>query len=185
MYNSNSVFSTCKFFFSHIKNLKDFIFPKWSLRFFNHFRRKSGDRKNLKFKCRDDLLLSFSLFHLSFFSFSSQLLWFVLTVDWIVDRVKWNQCNDVAKWKPSTGSPDRGCALSWNPRICSTWKIVKNHWKIHIGENKNGSPCANRGDCVDSCSLTKSTWIDYKTLHQSLISLIKSIDYVKSKRFIH
>lgn len=153
-----------------------------SLRFFisRISRRKSEDRKNLKFKCRDDLLLSFALFRLSFSSFSPQLLWFVLTVDWIVDRVKWNQCNDGAKWKPSIGSPDRGCALSWNPRICSTWKIVENHWKIHIAENKNGSPCANRrGDCVDSCSLTKSTRIDYKTLHRSLISLIKPIDYIK------
>lgn len=81
----------------------------------------------------------------SFSSFSSQLLWFVLTVDWIVDRVKWNQRNDEAEWKPSVGSLDRGCALSWNPRICSTWKIVENHWKIHIAENKNDSPCANRG----------------------------------------
>lgn len=142
--------------------------------------RKSEDRKNLKFKCRDDLLSSFSLSRLSSFSsFSSQLLWFVLTVDWIVDRVKWNQCNDEAKWKPSIGSPDCGCALSWNPRICSTWKIVENHWKIHIAENKNCSPCANRGDCVDSCSLTKSARIDYKTLHRSLTSLIKSVDYIE------
>lgn len=125
------------------------------------------------------VFLSLSLFRLSFSSFSSQLLWFVLTVDWIVDRVKWNHCNDEAKWKPSTGSPDRGCALSWNPRICSTWKIVENHWKIHIAKNKNDSPCANRGDCVDSCSLTKSMRIDYKTLHRSLTSLIKSIDCIK------
>lgn len=115
----------------------------------------------------------------SFSSFSSQLLWFVLTVDWIVDRVKWNQCSDEAKWKPSIGSPDRGCALSWNPRICSTWKIVENHWKIHIAENKNDSPCANRGDCVDSCSLTKRARIDYKTLHRSLTSLIKSVSYIE------
>lgn len=172
-------FLTCKFFFSH-KEFKFYFFKIVFTRFFSVIFDGSQEiEKNLKFKCRDDLLLSFSFFHLSFFSFSSQLLWFVLTVDWIVDRVKWNQCNDVAKWKPSTGSPDRGCALSWNPRICSTWKIVKNHWKIHIVENKNGSPCANRGDCVDSCSLTKSTRIDYKTLHRSLISLIKSIDYVK------
>ena len=53
---------------------------------------------------------------------------------------------------------------------------MENHWKIHIVENKNGSPCANRGDCVDSCSLTKNVRIDYETLHRSLTSLIKSID---------
>lgn len=85
---------------------------------------KSEDRKNVKFKCRDHLLLfslSLSSSPPSFTSsFSLELLWFVLTVDWIVDRVKWNQCNGETKWKPSTGSPDHGCALSWNPRICST-----------------------------------------------------------------
>lgn len=171
-------FLTCKFFFFR-KKIQDFIFSKLSSRFSSHFRRKSGDRKKLAVQMSGRFIVVF--FSLSSFFLPVFFSAIVIRVDcWLDSRQgKMEPVQRRGEMKAQHWSPDRGCALSWNPRICSTWKIVKNHWKIHIVENKNGSPCANRGDCVDSCSLTKSTRIDYKTLHRSLISLIKSVDCVK------